>query len=86
MTDLIVCKSIPITMNALNFTKIINNDKRSLFQHGRWPHATSKLALWCIQFWNKCGHNGLISRKSKKKKVTCSALHSVNKTDLVGKI
>lgn len=50
-------------VNVFNFTKIINNYKRSLFQYGSQPHAKTKFALWCVQFWGKCGHHRLISKK-----------------------
>lgn len=35
-------------VNVLNFTKIINNYKRSLFQYGSQLHAKTKFALWCV--------------------------------------
>lgn len=64
MTDLLLGNSIPLTTrNMLNFSKIVNNYKSSLFQHGSQPHAKIKFALWYIQFWGKCGHNQLISKK-----------------------
>lgn len=63
MTDLSLCSGTPITaMTIVNFTKV-NNYKRSSFQHGSQPHTKTKFALWYIQFWGKCGHNQLISKK-----------------------
>lgn len=90
MTDLSLCSGTPVTaMTVENFTKVVNNYKRSSFQHGSQPHTKTKFALWYIQFRGKCGHNQLISKKImvwQKYEVKCSALHPVNKTRWVGKI
>ena len=64
MTDLSLCSGTPVTAMTLeNFTKVVNNYKRSSFQHGSQPHTKTKFALWYIQFRGKCGHNQLISKK-----------------------
>lgn len=48
MTDLILCNSILVTLNVLNFTEIISNYKKSLLQHGSQMHT--KLNLHCGLF------------------------------------